>query len=96
MLNMSNAVCGTCGVDFLLHCASYSALKFGTHTSFRNLMLLDEDKLILAVDTTGDEQDMRDLFAAEEPSGLNKHELYKQNKEAQMMERLERRMEGIH
>ncbi len=59
-------------------------------------MLLDEDQLILTVDTTGDEQDMRDLFAAEEPSGLNKHELYKQNKEAQMMERLERRMEGIH
>ena len=49
-----------------------------------------------AVDTTGDEQDMRDLFAAEEPSGLNKRELYKQNKEAQMMERLERRMEGTH
>ena len=46
--------------------------------------------------TTGDEQDMRDLFAAEEPSGLNKRELYKQNKEAQMMERLERRMEGTH
>ena len=39
---------------------------------------------------------MRDLFAAEEPSGLNKRELYKQNKEAQMMERLERRMEGTH
>ncbi len=49
-----------------------------------------------AVDTTGDEQDMRDLYAAEEQTGLNKRELYKQNKEAQMMERLERRMEGIH
>ncbi len=56
------------------------------------------DKLVIscAVDTTGDEQDMRELFAAEEPSGLNKRELYKQNKEAQMMERLERRMEGTH
>ncbi len=37
---------------------------------------------------------MSELFAAEEPSGLNKHELYKQNKQAQLMERLERRMEG--
>ena len=43
---------------------------------------------------SGDEEDMSELFRAEEPSGLNKRELYKQNKEAQMMERLERRMEG--
>lgn len=37
---------------------------------------------------------MSDLFAGEEPSGVNKRELYKQNKEAKLMERLERRMEG--
>ena len=48
----------------------------------------------LFVGLSGDEEDMSELFRAEEPSGLNKRELYKQNKEAQMMERLERRMEG--
>lgn len=35
------------------------------------------------------------MFAAKEASGVNKRELYKQNKEAQLMERLERRMEGM-
>ena len=38
---------------------------------------------------------MGELFAAEEAAGVNKRELYKQNKEAQLMERLERRMEGM-
>ena len=42
----------------------------------------------------GDEQEMTELFEAEEASGVNKHELYKQNKEAKLMDRLERRMEG--
>ena len=46
--------------------------------------------------SAGDPQDMGDMFAAEDASGVNKRELYKQNKEAQLMERLERRMEGVH
>ena len=37
---------------------------------------------------------MNDMFAAEEASPVNKGALYKQNKEVQLMERLERRMEG--
>ena len=37
---------------------------------------------------------MNTLFAAEEASPMNKRALYKQTKEAQLMERLERRMEG--
>ena len=47
-----------------------------------------------AVSTSGDEQEMTELFEAEEASGVNKRELYKQNKEAKLMDRLERRMEG--
>ena len=37
---------------------------------------------------------MDNLFAAEDASPVNKRALYKQTKEAQLMERLERRMEG--
>ena len=37
---------------------------------------------------------MDNLFAAEEASPVNKRALYKQTKEAQLIERLERRMEG--
>ena len=42
----------------------------------------------------GEDQDAGDLFMDEEPSGMTKRELYKQNKEAQTMERLTRRMQG--
>lgn len=35
------------------------------------------------------------MFAAENASPVNKRALYKQNKEVQLMERLERRMEGV-
>lgn len=41
-----------------------------------------------------DPQDMDNLFAAEKALPVNKRALYKQTKEAQLMERLERRMEG--
>lgn len=37
---------------------------------------------------------MDNLFAVEKASPVNKRTLYKQTKEAQLMERLERRMEG--
>ena len=44
----------------------------------------------------GDDQDAGDLFDDDEPIGMTKRELYKQNKEAKQMERLTRRMQGAH
>ena len=45
-------------------------------------------------DATGEDQDAGDLFEDDEPIGMTKRELYKQNKEAKQMERLTRRMQG--
>lgn len=45
-------------------------------------------------DATGEDQDAGDLFEDDEPNGMTKRELYKQNKEAKQMERLTRRMQG--